>query len=657
MTNEALVAGREAIGRHDWEAALEALETAENSGGSLGPEDLVRMGDALWWTGRPDDAVEAFEKAFAGYERDDNRSEAAHMAGLLSYLAVRRRAYSIASGWMARAERLLEGQPESVGHAWIELLKLANTLLAERKLEAVIQDADEVMALAQRMGIPGVRALAMSFKGIAMIGSGDWRRGIALVDEATLVAMSGDGDLRAASDVYCNTIAACRNLADYRRAGEWTDEAERWMKANDVGGYTGVCQVHRAELKRLHGSWPEAEQEAKRACIELEKFHIMDGLGYAYYEIGEVRRRMGDLAAAEESFASAFEHGASAQPGRSLLMLERGEVEEAAKSIAAALERRSDDDSEGPPPLSRGRLLPAQVEIAIKAGDLETAKTATAELDEFAALYESPAWKAVAMSCRGSLDLAEGKFDKAVGVLEGAWKLWQEADLPYEAAQTRMLLGQARNGLGDQRAADLEYGAARSTFQKLGARTDLHRLDALLGADHRSRGEGQRETKAFMFTDIVSSTDLIGIIGDAAWENLLRWHDRVFREVLAANNGEEVKHTGDGFFASFGQARDAIECAVTMQRTLEANRRDHGFAPQVRIGIHVAEATKTGSDYAGQGVHAASRVGALAKGEQIVVSKEVLAGVGAIPYSVSDGETVTLKGLTEPVEVHYLDWH
>ena len=97
-----------------------------------------------------------------------------------------------------------------------------------------------------------------------------------------------------------------------------------------------------------------------------------------------------------------------------------------------------------------------------------------------------------------------------------------------------------------------------------------------------------------MFTDIVTSTDLVGLIGDDAWGELLRWHDRELRSAFANHRGEEVNHTGDGFFVAFERASDGIECAVDIQRRLARHRREHGFAPRVRIGLHTAEATREG---------------------------------------------------------------
>jgi class 3 adenylate cyclase len=303
-------------------------------------------------------------------------------------------------------------------------------------------------------------------------------------------------------------------------------------------------------------------------------------------------------------------------------------------------------------------LLPAQVEIAIAAGNLDTARRAVAELEKVAATYDSTSWEATLLTCRGSLLLAEGDASGAEKDLSRAWRLWQQIELPYESARAREFLGDARLMLGDDMGANLEYKTARSAYSRLGAAMDLRRLGEKTGDGGSPGGEpqGERVTKVFMFTDIVTSTDLIGIIGDAAWERLLRWHDRELRETITAHQGEEVRHTGDGFFIAFDDPRSAIDCAVAIQRRLELHRREHGFSPRVRIGAHLAEATRERTDYSGGGVHEAARIGDIGDGDEIVVSEALLQAAGRIPYPVSGGELVALKGIADPVTVHRIDW-
>jgi class 3 adenylate cyclase len=649
---QTLTAGREAIRRNEWEEAIAAFTAADLEEG-LSPDDLGLLGDAYWWNGEPDKATETMERAFGELVQEGRTADAAYTGVMLAYFALRRQAMSVVGGWMSRVERLLEDVPEeSLGHAFLKLMHVSAAIYMEGDLEKALVLADETIESARRVGARGAEAMATSFKGVALIYKGEWREGIALVDEATVIASSA-GDLRNMCDVYCNTIAACRSIADYKRAGEWTEEAERWMHARGVGGYPGICKVHRAELKRLHGSWPEAEAEARRACVELERFHIFDGIGFAQYEIGEVRRRMGDFAAAEEAFLRAYEFGHPAQPGLALLALDRGEVDEAAESITRALSAASSDG--GSDRLTRGFLLPAQVEIALAAGDLDTARSAVEELEEITAVYENRAWEATTLTCRGALLLKEGKVEQSVSALKKAWRLWMEIELPYEAAKARVLLAQALEASGDERAARLEFRAARSAFEQLGAIHELKQIDALTG-ETASRPAGAEVSKAMMFTDIVTSTDLIGLIGDRAWEKLLDWHDRALRDIFSHHGAEEVKHTGDGFFVVYDRPRDAIECAVAIQRRLVSHREQHGFAPSVRIGLHHAAATRKPGDYAGQGVHAAARIRDIAGAEEIVASKNLLEEVGSIPYPLGEPRVVELKGISDPVEVRSIDW-
>ncbi len=113
-----------------------------------------------------------------------------------------------------------------------------------------------------------------------------------------------------------------------------------------------------------------------------------------------------------------------------------------------------------------------------------------------------------------------------------------------------------------------------------------------------------------------------------------------------------MKQTGDGFFASFENPKAAIAAAVAIQRALAAEI----VAPDVRIGVHSAGAFRTGdSDYGGQGVHVASRIGTAAGAGEILVSAETLDGLGS-SFRTRDERSETLKGVAEPVDVVSVEW-
>ena len=649
--------GRRAVASYNWETALESFLAADRDS-QLSPSDLSLLAEAQWWQGDPDGAERTMERAFTAFRDEGANSDAAIMATRLAGLAFSRLAVSVGSAWLSRAERLVESEPDSPAQAWIGLERLFVTVMIEGDMARGLPLTDEVLEIAHRTGAKEAVPLAMGVKGMIMVMQGEWREGMALIDEAAVLSISEQGDLRSTSGVYCITISACSTLADYRRASEWTDQADRWMATKGIAGYTGVCQVHRAELKKLSGAWPEAVEEASNACRELEKFRMLVDAGFAYSEIGEVKRRMGDLAGAEQAFASAFEYGHPAQPGMALLLFDRGRVDEALTSIASALEMcGAPNRAGGNTSLARGALLPARVEIALAAGDVELAESAVTELEALAGVFENPAWRARAFTCRGAVDLHRGNLEAAIDGLSRAWRLWQEIGLPYEGAKARTLLGRARLAAEDRTGAELELKAARSTFARLGARRDLAVLDDLaVEAGFELAPERVREAKTLMFTDIVASTDLIALIGDEAWEDLREWHNRSLRECIRHHHGEEVNHTGDGFFEVFDESTGAIECAVEIQRKLAAHRREHGFAPWVRIGIHHAETSRRGDDFTGAGVHTAARIGALGAREEIVVSSAVLENLGDTSWPTSEPRTVELKGVPDPVDVVTLDW-
>jgi class 3 adenylate cyclase len=251
----------------------------------------------------------------------------------------------------------------------------------------------------------------------------------------------------------------------------------------------------------------------------------------------------------------------------------------------------------------------------------------------------------------GQILLAQGRTADAAARLRDSVKLWHEIEAPYETARARELLAAAYRAEGDADAATLELEAARAAFERLGAAIDLRRASAALG-----KGVGQRRvTRTFMFTDIVGSTSLIGALGDDAWGDLRRWHDHVLRATFAAHDGEEVDHAGDGFFVTFPDASNALECAVGIQRLLAEHRLTHGFAPRVRIGLHADVATHDSSGYQGLGVHAAARVAALADGDEVLATAET-AGAAGNQWQVSEPRDVELKGIPGRVGVVSVAW-
>ncbi len=644
-TDNSLEQARDAIARHAWQEALDLL-TAVDASEDLSPEDLERLAEAAFWTGRTDECIEALERAYACFTEAGNARSAASVAINLCFHHFAKLAPSVAAGWSSRAVRLLEAEPDCPEHGHLARIS-TNVTMSVGNLDGALDYARRTYEIGSRFGDRDLQAFGLFDQGNVLVAKGQVAEGMALLDEAMVAAVSGELGPLATGVIYCSMITTCDRLADYRRAADWTDAAQRWCGRQSIAGFPGLCRVQHAQIMRLRGAWAEAEEEATRARDELQGFNLQ-ATGEAFYQIGEIRLRMGDLPAADDAFCQAHELGREPQPGLALLRLAEGNIDAAGSMINRAIADQSWDR------LARVRLLPPQVEIAVAAGDLETARSAADELEAIAETYDTLALRASAACALGAAQLAEGDAAAACESLRRGWRLWQEVDVPYEVARARMLLAAAYQAGGDGEAANLELRSAKSAFERLGAVPDARRAAELLG-DGASQKATPRAVKTFMFTDIVKSTNLVEAIGDEAWENLLHWHDQTLRSLFGEHKGEEVKHAGDGFFVAFPDAAGAVECAAAIQRTLADHRREHGFAVQVRIGLHAAEATRRGRDYGGKGVHKAARIAALAEGGEILASQATLAG-DAVRYSLLEPRLVSLKGISEPVPVVAIEW-
>jgi class 3 adenylate cyclase len=210
-----------------------------------------------------------------------------------------------------------------------------------------------------------------------------------------------------------------------------------------------------------------------------------------------------------------------------------------------------------------------------------------------------------------------------------------------------MQLGVAFRRQGDEHAATAELEAALASFERLGAKPDAQRVTELLGR--------QQARRTFVFTDIVGSTKLLETLGNVKWKKLLDRHNELLRDRIVENGGAVVQQTGDGFFAAFDNPKAALEAAVAIQRSLDAEI----VAPDVRIGAHTGGAFENDGDfnrYGGDAVHLAARIGAVAKAAEILVSRDTLeeAGTG---FRLSASRAERFKGFEEPVDVVSVDWH
>ena len=163
-----------------------------------------------------------------------------------------------------------------------------------------------------------------------------------------------------------------------------------------------------------------------------------------------------------------------------------------------------------------------------------------------------------------------------------------------------------------------------------------------------------------LFTDLVSSTALTQRLGDAKAQELVRAHNSIVREALAAQGGTEIKHTGDGIMASFPTASGALECAIALQRAVEAQNREPRIQNretfQVHVGLNAGEPVAEERDLFGTAVQLARRICDHATAGQILTSnvvRELAAGKG---FLFADVGEVVPKGFDEPVRLYEVRW-
>ena len=636
VVQDPLEAGRDALRRHEWTEGYELLRAADETM-ELAPGDLMLLGEAAMWNGQMDMVHPYFERAYRGYLQQGNTLRAAYVATWIAHNQKNNMQPSVANGWMSRAKRLLDLEEEAPEHGYWALQKSLLELGSHNFAEslALAKQAEE---LGRRFGDRSLEIRALQRQGNVLIEQGEVAEGKLLLDEASAAALGGELDPFSTLVVYCNTIGACRDVADYESAGEWTDRASEFCDANAMTAFPGMCRVNHAEVMKFKGRLSEAQVLADRAGEELRVWNPRIA-GAAFYELGEVRLRLGELAQAEQAFREADEFGRTPEPGLSLLRLAQGN----AKGAFASIRRAAGDDSLNLP--AQARLLPAAVEIAVAAGEPDEAAVYAERLASVADVYETSALRATASFARGQVALARGEGDAAFHDFRHARTTWDSTGATYDVARAREQLAKALRACGDEDAAVWELQAAAARFERLGAVRDADRVAELL-----MRDASTEVLKTFLFTDIVGSTELASAVGsDRHWVNLLRRHDDALRAIFADFQGQVVDHTGDGFFAAFEEGADAIGAAIAIQRAV-----DQDFEFDIRIGVHADGALQTKENYHGKGVHAAARIGAAAQGREILVSHATVKDLPQL--AATNHRSIELKGFKEPVDVCSVEW-
>ena len=466
---DALERGRASYAAGTWQDAYDALTRADGET-PLAPPDLELLATAAYMLGRDDEWMAVLERAQRGYADTGDRRRAAYCAGWIGVNHMLRGETGAATGWLARAARLVEHEGDCVERGYALIPDIFRNAAAG-DWEAAAASAARAAAVGERFGDADLFALATHAQGQMLATGGRVAEGLALLDEAMVALTTSELSPIVTGLVYCGVILACQEVYEVRRAREWTAALSRWCDGQaDVVAFTGRCLVHRAEILQLAGAWNDALLEARRAGERLSAGFNRAAAADAFYRQAELHRVRGELIDAERSYHQASRLGYEPQPGLALLRLVQGRREAAAATIHRLL-------GETTVPHRRAGPLAAGVEILLAVGDVGGAERACAELEALATTMGGELLGGMAAHARGAVELARGEPARALSSLRRAIRTWHELGAPYEEARSRELVGVACRALGDDDSASLELTAARGVFEELGASRDLERLD------------------------------------------------------------------------------------------------------------------------------------------------------------------------------------
>ena len=468
MRSDLLETARAAYADHRWAEAYDGL-TAARGQADLAATDLAALADAAWWLGRTDESLTLSEEVYRRHLHGERTPQAAQLAIEIGFLWLLRGEPTLGSGWVARAARLLEDAPPCPAQGYLIYLDVLESL-ETGAFEQATRLTERMEAIADVHDDPTLCAIALVYRGIIRAKEGHVTDGLALLDEAMLPVRVGAVTPSWAGNLYCQVMELCVELADLRRAREWTDATERWCdQHSNPAMFAGICRVHRAQLLHLQGAWQDAERHATQACHDLADMNV-EVVAEGYYQIGEVRRLQQDDAGAEDAYARAHALGRDPQPGLARLHLAQGRSDAADAALRTALLAVY-------LPLRRAPLLAAQVDIAEVRGDARLATAAAEELRRIADVYGTPGLEATAERASGTAYQVAGAPEQALPVLQKAARRWRELGADYESARTQVRVARCLRSLGDADGAARELEVAAKVFATLGATRDLGELD------------------------------------------------------------------------------------------------------------------------------------------------------------------------------------
>ena len=467
-----LDAGWAALGNGDWEGARASFQESLVQGEN--PEALEGMG----WAGQMlnDDRLtfDARERAYRLYLERGEKSSAARLAAWLAadHLLFRGEP-AVANGWLQRAHSLIDGLELGVDHGWLAIHEGHIAVALDEDTAKARRLAACAVELGRKFGAPELEMLGLGLEGRALVSEGELEEGMHRLDEATTVALAGEASLLyCVAWACCYLISACERVRDYERAAQWCSRVGEFCGQHDIF-LLNTCRAHYASVLSWQGRWEEAESQLSAAVGGLQASRP-PMVGDALARLGELRRRQGRAAEAEELFARSETHTLSLL-GRAALALDRDQPTEAAELADRYLRRFSD-----PGRVERSAGLELAIRALARLREDERATEALSELREIAARARTRPILAAVCSSEGTLAVARGDHDAARRSFEDALDLLAACDAPFESGRVRLDLAATLSALGRHDRARREIEAAIADFRAMGAAWECARAETML---------------------------------------------------------------------------------------------------------------------------------------------------------------------------------
>ncbi|WP_205697900.1 helix-turn-helix transcriptional regulator [Conexibacter sp. SYSU D00693] len=464
---EELLEGRRALERAEWAAARATFESALAAGDCADAHD--GLGQALWMLGEVDEAIARRGHAFDGLVAEGRCDDAARVAVWVAHQHLLGGRASASRGWLARAERALDGVGSCAGHGWVA----AERARQEGDVREQVVHARRAMEIGRRVGDGDLEVFALSILGRAVVLAGRREDGLTLLEEAMAAAASGAmRTVHTLAEAYCNLLFACTGAGEWERANEWYEVVAEFAVSHGTLPLLAACRTDHANVLLATGRWVAAEDELESAMrTGVAHARQLPELGVpTQATMAELRVRQGRLLDAARLLSGREEHPESLR-ALALLRIAEGRPQVAAGLLSRGLR------SAGEQAVRASQLLAPLVDALLQAGDLAGAGAAAAELEELAATTSIRLIGARAALARARVARALGRGDEAADAAGRALSGFSALAMPFESAEARLELARS----SAVAAPDLALEEARSafeTFRDLGA---ARAMDAAAG--------------------------------------------------------------------------------------------------------------------------------------------------------------------------------